>query len=159
MASVWGIHGRRPNFELLRDRVIALERAGVGDLGAVGNDRARVMERLRASYPDREQTPDGTLRNWTTVLLRFAFEPVVGDLVVHPDPRSRTVGIGRIAGDYRFEATPRELHLRDVEWAATGVPRDQLSDEARQAISQRLAFFEVLAIGDEFGALAAEPIN
>jgi predicted Mrr-cat superfamily restriction endonuclease len=58
-----------------------------------------------ASYPDREQTPDGTVVVWTTVLLRFAFGPEVGDLVVHADPKSRTVSIGRITSAYRFEAS------------------------------------------------------
>lgn len=154
MASVWGIHGRRPAFEMVRDRVLALERAGIGDLHSIGNDRGRVADRLRASYPDGKKTPDGTIRNWTTVLLRFAFEPAVGDLVVHPDPKNRTVSLGRITSGYRFEAERRELHMRDAEWLMTGVPRDRLSDEARQDISQRVAFFEVLVAGDEFLALA-----
>lgn len=153
MGSVWGIHGRRPAFEMVRDRVIALERAGIGDLQAIGKDRGRVADRLRASYPDRKTTPDGTIRNWTTVLLRFTFEPAIGDLVVHPDPKSRTVSIGRITSGYRFEAAPRELHLRDVEWLVTGIPRDRLSDAARQDISQRPAFFGVPVAGDEFATL------
>jgi hypothetical protein len=150
LAGIWGIHGRRPDFEMVRDRMLQLERAGVGDLHQLGDDRARVFDRLRASYP-RER--EGTLRNWTTVLLRFAFAPAVGDLVVHPDPRRRTFSLGRLGGPYRFTAGERELHERDVEWLLTGVPRDRLSAEAAADIAQRPAFFEVKQTGDEFAAL------
>jgi predicted Mrr-cat superfamily restriction endonuclease len=156
VARTWGIHGRRPQFEMLRDRHIALERAGVGDLVALGNDRRTVERRLRESYPDRTKTKDGTIQVWTTVLLRFAFEPVEGDLVVHPDPANRTFSIGRISGAYRFTAAPRELHTRTTEWLVTGLSRDRLSDAAKQTISRRTAFFEVKDATEEFNNLAAE---
>lgn len=149
MGSVWGIHGRRPWFEMVRDDLIALERPGVGDLHAIGDDRDRVEARLGDSYSKEK---DGTIRVWATVLLRFAFEPQVGDLVVHPDPQTRTVNVGRITGDYRFLARPRELHVRPAEWLATGFPRDELSEDAQQDISQRTAFFELKRSGDEFRA-------
>lgn len=152
MGSVWGVHGRRPGFEMVRDRVVVLERAGIGDLHAVGEDRGRVERKLRASYPDEK---DGTIRTWTTVLLRFAFGPAVGDLVVHPDPLARTVSVGRITGEYEFRAQPRELHLRTAQWLLTNIPRDRLSEEARQDISQRTAFFEIRHAADEFRALAS----
>jgi predicted Mrr-cat superfamily restriction endonuclease len=138
---------------MVRDRLLVLERAGIGDLRAVGHDRDRVFATLRRSYPDPVKTKDGTIQVWTTVLLRFAFEPAVGDLVVHPDPRRRTVSIGRVASGYRFDAAPPERHLRDVERLKTGIPRDRLSAEAQQDISQRPTFFEVRKAGDEFRAL------
>jgi predicted Mrr-cat superfamily restriction endonuclease len=138
---------------MVRDRLLVLERAGIGDLHAVGNDRDRVFETLRCSYPDRVKTKDGAIQVWTTVLLRFAFEPAIGDLVIHPDPKRRTVSIGRINSGYRFDAGPPERHLRDVDWIQTGIPRDRLSADAQQDISQRPAFFEVLRAGDEFRTL------
>ncbi len=140
---------------MLRDGLIALERAGIGDLHGVGDDRARVFARLRASYPAQE-TKDGTIRTWTSVLLRFAFAPAVGDLVVHPDPIRRTVSVGRITSGYRFESAPRELHLRDARWVVRNHPRDRLSDGAKQAVSQRTAFFEIRGeAASEFAALLA----
>jgi predicted Mrr-cat superfamily restriction endonuclease len=154
MSNVWAIHGRRPRFEMVRDRVAVLERTGIGDLHAVGNDRGRVFDRLRRSYSDPIETKDETIQVWTTVLLRFAFEPTVGDLVVHPDPQRRTLSVGRITSAYRFDAGPPELHVRDVAWLVTDIPRDRLSDKAKQDISQRPAFFEVLHTGGEFASFA-----
>jgi predicted Mrr-cat superfamily restriction endonuclease len=148
--TVWGIHGRRPWFEMVRDGAIALERPGIGDLQAVGYDRATVQRRLREAYPDEKE---GTIRAWTTVLLRFAFEPQLGDLVIHPDPRTRTISVGRITGRYEFESEPRELHRRAAQWLLTDIPRDELSADARQDISRRPAFFEVKIAGDEIRAL------
>jgi hypothetical protein len=52
----------------------------IGDLHALGDDRERVERRLLGSYSKEK---DGTLRAWTTVLLRFAFGPLPGDV---PDP-------------------------------------------------------------------------
>src|SRR3954451_12073661 len=129
MVGAWGIHGRRPWFEMVRDELIALERPGVGNLHALGDDRVRIERQLRESYPHERH---GTIRAWTTVLLRFAFAPTVGDVVVHPDPPTRTVSIGRTTSRYRFLAQPRELHLRSAEWLLTGLPRDDLSIAAQQ---------------------------
>lgn len=153
VTSVWGIHGRRPWFEMVRDGAITLDRRGIGDLLAIGDDRGRVERRLRDSYPDEK---DGTIRAWTTVLLRFAFEPEPGDLVVHPDPLKRTVSIGRITGGYEFEKRDKELHRRSAEWLVTDIPRDELSTDAQQDISQRPAFFELHSTGDEFAALVGQ---
>lgn len=69
---------------MVRDGAIALERSGIGDLQAVGYDRATVQRRLHEAYLDEKE---GTVRAWTTVLLRFAFEPQLGDLVATPTRR------------------------------------------------------------------------
>ena len=148
----WGIHGRRPQFEMVRDGIIALERPGVGDLHELGDDRDAVFTALRRSYPHE---PDGTIRTWTTVLLWFAFGPGVCDLVVHPDPLTRTVSVGRIASGYRFEPGPRERHVRDALWLLTGYPREALSESARREISRRTAFFPLDGSAAELAARSA----
>ena len=140
MSQVWGVHGARPQFEFLRERRIALDRPGVGDLRRFGDDPHAVIACLREAYPEEK---DGTLRIWTSVLLRFSLGPAQGDAVVLPDPKRRTISVGRITGEYAYVTEPHERHVREVEWIVTGHPRDDLSAGARQAVSQRVAFFEV----------------
>lgn len=141
---------------MVRDGVVALERAGVGDVRALGDDREQVAARLRDSYP-REK--DGTIRAWTTVLLRFAFGPTPGDLVVHPDPLTRTFSIGRITGDYEFHPGDKELHVRSATWLATGVRREELSAGGQKDISQRPAFFELQRAGAEVERLMSRTLR
>src|SRR3954466_2984036 len=83
----WGIHVRRSRLDLVRDGVIALERPRAGDLAALGDDASALYARLREAYPSRSP---GQVRGWTHALLRFAHAARAGDLVVHPDPRTRT---------------------------------------------------------------------
>src|SRR4051794_28169877 len=156
MAGGWGIHGRRPWFEMVRDNVVELERPGIGDLHAIGDNRETIQRKLRGSYPTEK---DGTIRAWTTVLLRFAFGPAAGDLVVHPDPLNRTVSVGRITGRYEFRGSPRELHTRTAQWLVTAYPRDKLSAVAQQDISQRPAFFELKTAGEELRALVEQAVD
>lgn len=136
--TCWGIHGRRPRFEMVRDGQLVLEREGVGDLAACGGDRRAIEAELRASHP---HAPEGRLRAWATVLARFYNGPAVGDLVAHPDPVRRTISLVRITGEYEFDAPAR--HTRSVSWSVTGMPRDELSPEAQKGVSQLVAFFSI----------------
>lgn len=108
MGSAWGIHGRRPAFEMVLERLIALERPGIGNMHAIGDDRGRVERALRASYPNGK---DGTIRNWTTVLLRFAFGPAVVGGTRWALER-RPLAAKRTAASGRAYAT-----LRSLTWA------------------------------------------
>ena len=149
--AIWGIHGL-PLVDFIALGAVMLERPRSGDLGSLGDDRAALKRRLATAYPGESA---GTIAAWAGVLRRFAFEPRVGDLLFHPDRRSRTVSIGRIAGDYRWEANGgSDVHVRRVTWLRTAVPRDRLSDEAAAAISARVAFFEIKRATDELHALA-----
>jgi hypothetical protein len=53
------------------------------------------------------------------ILLQFANDTHVGDLVVSPNSRRREVWVGIISGDYEFTDQPkvhRYCHVRSVEW-------------------------------------------
>lgn len=51
----------------------------------------------------------------------FAFEMKPGDLILAKKGRSRILGCGRIASDYRYEPEREEYHhVRNVEWTAFG---------------------------------------
>ena len=82
MSAVWGIHAGGPQSPFVASGVIELDRVGVGDLHAIGEDRAAIKRRLAGSFPDARP---GTIAAWAGVLLRFAYGPHVGDLVVHPE--------------------------------------------------------------------------
>jgi predicted Mrr-cat superfamily restriction endonuclease len=138
--SLWGIHGL-VNEDFVTSGQIVLECAMVGDLLLLGDDREGIKRRLGVAYP---QERPGTIVAWASVLRRFAFDADEGDLVVHPNRRRRSLSVGRIESPYRWDANGgRDRHVRLVEWLAVGVPRDRLSDEAKQAVSARVAFFEV----------------
>ena len=152
--ALWGVHGL-PGTDFVALGAIVLERPGTGDLDAVGDDSDRLKRRLASAYPWESA---GTIAAWTGVLRRFAFDPELGDLVVHPDRPSRTLSIGRIASDYLWDANAgNDLHVRRVGWLRSGIPRDWLSDEARTAISARVAFFQVRRGVDELESLVDKP--
>ena len=150
MTAVWGIHAGGPHSSFLDTGVVVLERAGIRDLRLIGDDRAAIKAELARSYPDKKP---GTIAAWAGVLLRFAFEPAVGDVIAHPERASSSVSIGRIESDYYWEAPDR--HCRRVCWLARRVPRADFSDVARQELSARVAFFAVRAVAEEIARRAA----
>lgn len=150
--AVWGIHAGGPRSPFLDTGVVVLERAGIRDLRLAGEDRAAVKRELTASHPGAKP---GTVAAWAGVLLRFAFEPDVGDLLVHPERATTSVSIGSIDSDYYWEAPDR--HCRRVTWLVRRIPRRRISDSAAKEISARVAFFAVQHHADEFGRWVAGP--
>jgi predicted Mrr-cat superfamily restriction endonuclease len=148
---MWGIHNDKPRFDFVEEGFVALGWRELGDLRRIGTDRDALKAALAAAYPDAKPR---AIPAWAGVLLRFAFEMRAGDLVVHPDKRDRTVSVGRLAGDYRFEADELELrHRRDVEWLATGAPREMFSQSARYELGCTLTLFRLSRHEHEFRAL------
>jgi predicted Mrr-cat superfamily restriction endonuclease len=149
VTSVWGIHAGGPRSPFLQSGVVVPDRAGIRDLRLVGEDREATKRELTASYPDAKP---GTVAAWAGVLLRFAFEPEVGDLLAHPERATQTISIGRIESDYFREAPDR--HCRRVPWVARRIPRRGLSDGAHKELSARVAFFAVRNHADELAERA-----
>lgn len=152
MTAVWGIHAGGPCSPFLDTGVVVLERAGIRGLRLIGDDRAAIKTELAHHYPNEKP---GTIAAWAGVLRRFAFEPSVGDLLAHPERATRSVSIGRIESDYYWEAPDR--HCRRVRWLARRVPRADFSDDVRQELSARVAFFAVRKNPDEILAHARPP--
>jgi restriction system protein len=149
---MWGIHNVRPDVSFVDSGFVAIGWMAMPDLRRVGDDRDAMKAALAAAYPDAGPR---ALAAWAGMLLRFAFEMRPGDLVVHPDKRERTVGVGRIASDYRFdEGAPDLRHRRDVTWLATGAPRTLFSKGALYEIGSSLTLFRVRRNAGEFAALA-----
>ena len=149
---MWGIHNVRPGVSFVDSGFIAVGWMAMPDLLRVGDDRDAMKVALAAAYPGANPRAIGS---WAGMLLRFAFEMRPGDLVVHPDKAERTVSVGRIAGDYRYESRAPDLrHRRDVAWQATGVPRALFSKSALYEIGSSLTLFRVRRNAGEFEALA-----
>lgn len=154
--TVWGVHNRD-----LGDQLVAGGFISVGwelkDLRSIGNDRERMTTALRENLPEAKE---GSIRVWSVILLRFAFEMEPGDLVVSPNKINRTLNFGRITGDYVYH--PHEFwhrHRRTVEWILTDVSRDRFSRSERQDVSQRQTVFKINKSAAEFSRLVKECAN
>jgi hypothetical protein len=114
---------------------------GWGATGDVrGCSRDEVVERVKTAFPKYGKGQIG----WTVnLLIRFSGTMAEGDLVLTPEPATRTILFGRIAGDYAFLDEPIEpgsdhQHLRPVRWFAR-VDRDELSYGARNSLGSLMA--------------------
>ena len=64
-------------------------------------------------------------------LWRFAKELRIGDMVVLPCKRTRTIAVGRVRGEYAYrpQLCAEAPHTRPVEWCATDVPRSDFDQD------------------------------
>ena len=108
-----------------------------GDVRDLSRDE--LVERVRTAFPEYGKSQIGSTVN---LLARFSRTMAEGDLVVTPEPATRTILFGRIAGDYVFLDEPIAVatdyqHLRPVEWFAR-VDRDGLSYGARNSLGSMM---------------------
>jgi Protein of unknown function DUF262/Mrr N-terminal domain len=128
-----GIHA--PDFVKLKAVVV-----GWGDTGDVtGLSREAVRDLVKDRYPNIAGSHISTSAN---VLYRLANTMKTGDLVLTPEPASRTLLMGRVEGPYAYLDAPLEndvRHSRQVRWFAR-VERDELSYGAKNATGTLLTF-------------------
>ena len=127
-------------------------------------DRDALRDYLAAESPRYE----GSLRkaaNAASQLWKFANEIKPGDMLLLPRKKTKTIAVGRIAGDYRLdEDMPFDAcHSRPVKWSASGVSRDDIDDDILKVIRSMLTVFQVRPEGaaerieDVVAALYSEP--
>lgn len=130
-ATVWMVRAGRggmyaPQFVELRSAIV-----GWGLTGSVdGLSRDELMDVVSRAYPDMRRNVRGQA---VSALDRIAHQMTEGDLVITPEPASRTVLLGWITGPYTFldEPVAEDMqHSRGVRWFAR-VSRDELSYGAR----------------------------
>ncbi len=128
-----GIHA--PDFVKLKAIVV-----GWGDTGDVtGLSREAVRDLVKDRYPNIAGSHVSTSAN---VLYRLANTMKADDLVLTPEPASRTLLMGRIDGPYAYLDAPLAgdiRHSRGVRWFAR-VERDELSYGAKNATGTLLTF-------------------
>lgn len=141
MTAMWGVHNDHPELDLIGNGFISVGWDDVGDLTLVGSDKEAMKQKVAATRPSAKP---GAIPVWAGVLLRFAFEMQLGDLVVYPYRPDSTLNFGRIDGDYYYDAAvPMHRNRRKVTWLRTGVARAQFSKSARYEVGSAVTLFRV----------------
>ena len=137
-ASVWMVRAGRggiyaPQFVMKSAAIV-----GWGQTGDVcGLSREAIADRVREAFPAYGARQRGQAAN---TLYHVVHTMQSGDLVVTPEPASRTLLLGRISGPYRYLDDPPASganHARAVRWFAR-VSRDALSYGARNSLGSLL---------------------
>jgi hypothetical protein len=96
-----------------------------------------VSGRVADAWPKYSRRQRGQAAN---ALYKFANDMQPGDVVVTPEPTSRTVLLGEVTGDYRYLTSPVVAdysHTRPVTWRAR-ISRDELSFGAKNSLSTQI---------------------
>jgi predicted Mrr-cat superfamily restriction endonuclease len=116
--------------QMVREGFVSIGGDEVGDMSEwPGRDT------LAAALPDRDPQ---AIQLFCTYWDRFVRFLRVGDLVVVPSSKARTVAVGEITGGYEHhpvDSDPRTHHRRPVHWLATAVNRDDLPADIRRAVN------------------------
>lgn len=107
---------------------------GWGDTGDVSEmTQEQLQQVVKSSFPEFTPTRRGQA---VSTLYRLVHTVADGDLIITPEPASRTLLLGWVDGPYRFldaEVGPGYRHARPVRWFAR-VSRDDLSYGARNSL-------------------------
>ena len=155
-STVWGIHGgsqgEADKLFLSKDNpCIAISWSKIKDLSKIPNDREAFKSALCDSYPE---TKPGAVATTAGMLYRFVYEIQKGDYIIYPSKRDRSVHIGKITGDYKYEPEQNKEfpNSREVEWLKTA-SRTFVSQGALSEVGSALAFFQVKNYAEEFLSL------
>ena len=95
-------------------------------------------------YPSREALRQHTeSSSAANQLWRFAHDLRVGETVVLPCKLSRLVAVGKVAGEYRYEADWQFPHIRPVKWDAVDLPRASFDQDLLYSFGGMLTVFQV----------------
>jgi restriction system protein len=157
MSAMWGVHNDTLGRELVEDEFISIGWDEIGDLRSAGSSRDELKAALWAAYPDSKP---GAIAGWAGILLRFAQEMTVGDIVVAPYKKDSTINIGVITGPYVYlPDVPKHQHRRSVEWKKVGLSRTIFSQAALYELGAFLTVFRIRKHDDEFRAVLQVPAD
>lgn len=152
---MWGIHNDALGAELVEKGFISIGWEEVPDLRTIGDDRERLKNLVRRTYPAAKA---GAIPVWAGVLHRFGSEMDVGDLVIAPYKPDSTLNFGVIEGDYEFDPQAlRHPHRRKVRWLKTGVARGLFPQAALYEIGSAMTLFRVRKHADVFSQFLDAP--
>lgn len=152
--TIWGIHaGKTGNADSLfkQKGCVAIGWANMGDLNDIPGNREAFKKRYEQAYPEAKP---GAIPTASGVSYRFVHEMKPGDLVVYPSKMDRLVNIGRLTGEYVYDASlePSYPQRRAVTWLKS-VPRTRFSQGALYEIGSALSMFQIKTYADEFRAV------
>lgn len=151
--NLWGIHGGKTGDAdslFLKKNYVGLGWVKMGDLSAITPDRDAFKSAVATAYPDAKP---GAIPNNAGQLFRFVHEMKIGDLIAYPSKRDRQIHLGRVEGNYKYDASlePSYPNLRPVKWLRA-VPRTHFSQGALYEIGSAMSFFLIKNYADEFRA-------
>jgi hypothetical protein len=120
--------------QMVREGFVSIGGDEVGDMSEWPG-RDTLAQTLAAALPDRDPQ---AIQLFCTYWDRFVRFLRVGDLVVVPSSKARTVAVGEITGGYEHhpvDSDPRTRHRRPVHWLASAVNRDDLPADIRRAVN------------------------
>jgi restriction system protein len=157
-STVWGIHagaqGEADNL-FLKTPCVALGWDKVGDLSKIVNDREAFKTALMSGHPE---TKPGAVATTAGMLYRFIYEIQIGDYILYPSKRDKSIHLGEITGSYEYRPDlSREYpNIRTVKWLKS-VPRTEISQGALYEIGSAMSLFQVKNYADEYiGVLNGE---
>ena len=130
-AGEGGVHA--PVF--VQEGAVFLGWGAAGDISGLSLEA--VTGRVADAWPEYNRRQRGQAAN---ALYKFAVDMQPGDVVVTPEPASRTVLLGEISGDYHHLPSPVVAdysHARPVTWRAR-ISRDELSYGAKNSLSTQI---------------------
>jgi len=132
----------------LRDGYIAIGWPGVGDLSILPRDRKAFTAAVASAYP---KAKPGAIPGYAGILYRFAHEMQPGEPVVYPSKVDGQFHIGRIEGEYEYDAERAGDYpnMRKVAWLKS-VPRAIFSQGALAECKSILTVFQIKHHADEF---------
>lgn len=146
----WGIHaGKNGDAESLFEQksVVALGWEKMGDLSTL-KTREDFKKKYKQVHPEAKA---GAVPVNAGQLYRFVLEMKIGDIVIFPLKSSPEIRLGRVTGDFTYDAASSYPQIRAVEWLKT-YPRTKFSQGALYEIGSAMSFFQVKNYADEFEA-------
>lgn len=124
----------------LEQGMVAIGWHEVGSLQGM-KSREQVIEKVKITWPEFKRMKAVVAGSQ---LHKVSSQIKTGDRVITYDPSKRIYHIGRIAGDYTFDANAKDstAHRRKVTWEAQ-IDRDRLSVPAKNSLGSTLSVFEV----------------
>lgn len=157
MTTMWGIHNDHFGYELVDDGFVSIGWEGVGDVGGIGNDPARLRAAVAAANPTAKP---GAIPVWAGVLRRFAYEMQIGDHVVAPRKVDSTLNFGVVEGPYEYHPeVSAHPHRRRVRWLKTGISRSLFPRSALYEVSAWITLFQIRRSIEVFDAFLAAPTD
>jgi len=159
MRNYWGIHiGEAGEF---------VEFAKKGDYIAIGWNELGNLNWLIKGHPSELKTRLSKIYkkvyrskisgNAIGQIMRFIREIKKDDIVLLPNPITRTVLIGKVVGNYGFEKSKdgcRYRNRKKVKWLKE-VERDKLSQPLKKSLSSMLTIFSISGYDKEISNLIA----
>ena len=102
------------------------------------------LQRSIADFQDRNALREHQQKDSAAnQLWRFVHHLQLGDTVVLPCKQPKVVAVGKVTGDYRYEATWQPPHVRPVEWDAVDIPRTSFDRDLLYSFGGQLTVFQV----------------